>query len=463
MHSQKENIEYMMTKESVAKLIIRQGVPAIVTVLITALFNLMDTFFIAPFGAEYVAGASVVFTLIALLQSLGYFIGLGAASMISMDLGRKDRKNATLIAETAIVFTIFFGILLLVLGVLFSSFFVTLFGATRESFSYARQYAVWVFLSAPFLLLTFVFSNLLRSVGKSQFGMYGLLAGFFVNLFLSLILVKWIPFKITGIGIVMLVSHMVSALFLGCLWIYSQCGTISVKIFLKKLFTRQKKYLLTKQFWKNVKCICIFGIPSLFRQGTGSIAVAMLNHIAGGISKEVVAAMSVAGKVFLVMFSVAIGLSQGYQPVAGYQYGAGSFKRLKKATWFSIWLGTIVMSVLGVLTYIYADRLLFLFQAKGQELKLGITALRYQSLAMPFLTFANITNMMYQAMKKPVQASIIAALRQGICYIPLLYILPKMFDVHGLLLAQPAADVITFFVCMPFFTNIIKKGNTSEK
>lgn len=306
----------------------------------------------------------------------------------------------------------------------------------------AKIYGTFIFIAAPFIITNIISTCILRAIGKMKAATIGILLAAGSNIILDSCLI--LPLKIKGAGIALLASQIFEMLYL----------LLQLKKYVKK-----EKNTLFKNLRFNYLNTLKVGVPSLFRQGTASLAVLALNIKAGEYGDDMVSAMSIVTKIFMLFFSVAIGVSQGYQPVAGYNYGAGKIKRMKEAAIEAITLGTILLSVLAVLLYYFREPLLDMFAREDKVIQLASKPLQIMCFALPFLTLSNIANMTWQAMERPLFASILAALRQGIFFLPLIYILPSLWGQSGIYYAQPISDVLTFFASLPFLLYSFRKAN----
>lgn len=438
-----------MINTPIPKLILTLAVPTMIGMLITSAYNMADAYFVSKLGTSASGAIGIVFSLMAIIQALGFTVGMGSGSTISRLLGKKENDKAQEMASSALAVSFMLGIILSVTGLLMLEKLMLLLGATKSILPYAVEYAKYILYAAPVMMASFVLNNLLRAEGKTKLAMTGIGIGGILNIALDPLLIFGFGMDIGGAAVATLISQVIGFIVL-------------LSFFRKKTILRfsirkiSKKFTIYKEFIGN-------GMPSLFRQGLASVASVALNRVAAAQSDAAVAAMSIVGKIFMMVFCVLIGFGQGYQPAAGYNYGAKEYGRVKKAYRFMLWAGTGVMTVLGILLYAAAPWLLEQFVSDDPKvMEIGVWALRMQCAAMPFMPLGVACNMTFQAVGRPAMASFLAACRQGVFFLPLIWVLPKFYGIVGMEIAQPAADVATFLVCLPVIRHFLK-GLKKEK
>ena len=440
-----EEKEYeKMTKTPVKGLIISLAIPTIISMLVTAIYNLADTFFVSRLGISASGAVGVVFPLMSIIQAIGFTLGMGGGSTISAKLGEKKNDEAQKVGASAFYSALLFGLLLTIFGMIFLKDILLLLGSTETVLPYATDYAKYIIYGAPIMTASFVLNNILRAEGKAKFSMIGLTIGGILNCFLDPLFIYGFSMGISGAAIATLISQCVSFVIL-----------LSFFLMKKSIITLHPKHLsLRKGFYGEIINV---GLPSLFRQGLASIATILLNNQAGLIAGDpALSGMSIVSKVFMILFSIALGIGQGYQPVCGYNYSSHNYKRVKEAMLFTFFSCTAVMSLMGLIFFIFSDQVVYLFMGEDVEevdmvIKIGGTALRYQCLAMPFMGVNLVSNMTYQSARKKFLATLLAACRQGIFLIPSLLILPNFLNIQGVQMAQPLSDVLTCLFTLPFF------------
>lgn len=445
-----------MTKTPVNKLVISLAIPTIISMLVTAIYNLADTFFVSRLGVSASGAVGIVFPLMAIIQAIGFTLGMGGGSNISAKLGEKDNEGAQRIGSSAFYAALFIGTLLTILGIIFLEDLLYLLGSTDTILPYAYDYAKYIVYGAPIMTASFVLNNILRSEGKAKFSMIGLSIGGLLNIGLDPLFIYTFKLGISGAAIATLISQCISF-------------TIMLTFFLlrKSIITLNPKFI-SKRF-KEYGEIVNVGFPSLARQGLASVSTILLNSAAGDIAGDpALSAMSIVSKIFMIIFSVALGIGQGYQPVVGYNYSSKNFDRVKKAMLFTFVSCTIVMSFMAILFYIFSSDVIRLFMDPDETdvdkvIAIGSQALRFQCLAMPLMGVNLICNMSFQATRKKLLATLLSIYRQGIFFIPLVFILPSLFNVTGVELVQPCSDLLSCLCSIPFLIYFIRHLNKKIK
>lgn len=434
-----------MTGTPVNKLILSLSVPTVISMLVTALYNTADTFFVAKLGTSATGAVSIVFSLMALIQAVGFTVGSGAGSLVSRLLGQKQNDRANEIASSGIFAGLFFGTLITVLGLIFLDPIMLLLGSTDTILPYARDYARYILIAAPAMNASFVLNFILRSEGRAKFAMVGIAAGGILNIALDPLLIFTFNMGIAGAAIATGISQLVSFVIL--LSVFFRGKSIT-KLSVKHAFTYMKGY------WEILK----IGFPSFCRQGLASIASILLNREAAVYGDAVVAAYSIVLKLFMLVFSAFLGFGQGFQPVAGYNYGAKLYDRVRASYRFTLILGTVVMTGLGLLFYIFAPQLISLFISDDPAvLEVGVYALRIQCFTMPVVPSIVATNMLFQSTGFAGKSTFLSSARQGVFFVPLILVLPRFFGLDGILFTQPGADYLTAACSIPMAIAFFKK------
>ena len=445
-----EEKEYVkMTQTPIRKLIISLAIPTIISMLITAIYNVADTFFVSRLGVSASGAVGVVFPLMSIIQAVGFTLGMGGGSNISAKLGEKNNEEAQKIGAAAFYGSLFFGLLLTIFGMIFIKDLLMLLGSTETTLPYAYDYGKYIIYGAPIMAASFVLNNILRSEGKAKFSMIGLTIGGVLNCILDPIFIYVFNMGISGAAIATLISQCVSFMIL-----------LSFFLMKKSIITLNPKYITfqVKYYLETIKV----GMPSLFRQGLASIATIMLNNQAGNFGgDEALSGMSIVSKIFMILFSIALGIGQGYQPVCGYNYASKNYKRVRESMMFTLVSCTLVMIMTGIIIFILSNPLIRAFIGEDVEnveevVKIGGTALRFQCLAMPFMGINLVSNMTFQSTRKKFLATLLSSCRQGLFFIPLVLILPLCIGILGVELTQPLSDVLTCLFTIPFFVKFLK-------
>ena len=445
LHSQNQNEYIKMTQSPISKLIVSLSIPTIISMLITSIYNMADTFFVSKLGTSATGAVGIVFSVMALIQAIGFMLGAGSGNIVSRRLGKQDEEGANQVASTGFFMALALGALLMIFGLLFLNPFMRLLGATKTILPYARDYAKYILFGAPVMCASFVLNNLLRGQGRATLAMIGIAFGGILNIILDPLLIFTFEMGISGAAIATLISQVISFLILLYFFL---AGKSAVRLSIRKISYKAHVY----------KRIMTNGFPSLCRQGLASLAAIALNINAGLHGDAAVAAMSIVSRIFMLIVSVMIGFGQGFMPVVGFNYGAKKYDRVREAFWFSVKTGLVFMAILSMGGFIFSEQLIGLFRKEDAEvMAIGILACRLQCLALPLQPVMVLSNMLFQSIGKSWQASLLSSMRQGIYFLPLIMILPRAFGVLGVQMAQPIADTLTFMTCIPFIIRLLRE------
>lgn len=439
-----------MINEPVSKLIAKLAVPTVISMLVTSIYNMADTFFVSQINTQASAAVGIVFPIMSIIQACGFTLGMGAGSLISIKLGQKKNDEASVICSTAFFTAIIIGILITIFGVLFSSGFLHLVGASEAVLPYAKAYARYIFLGAPFMCASFVLNNCLRSEGKSFFSMIALTSGGLINIALDPIFIFGFKLGISGAAIATLISQ-----------------TISFSILLswylrKKVICRLSLKLYGKP--QILGKIVNTGIPSLARQGLASLSTIILNTMAGTYGGDSgIAAMSIVTKIVMFIASIMIGIGQGFSPVSGYNYGAKRYDRVKKAYRFLVGSGMAIMTCFALVIFIFAPQIMHGFIKDEAAVAVGVVALRWQIAFIPFHPLIVGTNMLMQSTRHIKAATFLSMNRQGVYFIPAILILPCLFGLRGVETSQAAADILSAITAIPYLIHMFRKLDRLNK
>lgn len=441
-----------MTNDPISRVVLSMGIPAVIGMLVTSIYNSADTYFVGQLGTSASGAVGVVFSLMNIIQAVGFTIGQGASSLISRRLGEKEYDKANRIASTALLLGVLFGLLILGAGLIFLDPFMRLLGATETMLPHAKAYANYILLAAPFMVISFVLNNLLRAEGKIKYAMIGISTGGLLNIALDPLFIHTFALGTAGAAIATAISQLVSAMIL-------------LAAYFRKDFTVvQPRPQHIELSGKMLSDIFKTGLPALLRQGLASVASVALNRSAMVYGDAAVAAMSIVSKVFMLVFSAALGIGQGYQPVAGYNYGAKKYNRVRKAFRFTLIFSICVMSVASIVAFIFAPGIITLFLPGDPEvIEIGAFALRMQCIAMPTVPFVVVCNMTFQSVGKAAAASFLSSLRQGVFFLLFILILPPILKLTGVQCAQAAADICTFFVAIPMCISFFRHMPKTEE
>lgn len=447
MTNTQQHYEYM-TKTPVSKLILRLGIPTTVAMLITSIYNLADTYFVGELGESQQGAIGVLFTLQSILQAFAYMLGHGSGTFVAKELANKNKDTASKYVSTAFFLGGIIGFVFTVLGLTLLTPLMKLLGATDTILPYAKEYGICVLSSAPFFICSLILNNNLRYEGKSFYAMIGIGSGGLLNIFGDWLLVKVFNMGVLGAGVATALSQVVSCVFLFVLYLKSAQSKISFKFFCKDT-------TLILGIVKN-------GFPSLIRQLLNSVSGGVLNHLAKnygaatGNADAVIDAMTIVNRVSNFVMCVGMGISQGLQPVASFNYQAKEYTRVKKALTAAIPICFGCVALLAVPSFVFADEIALFFQDKAGVKEIAAPAIRYAMIGMAFMPLFVPINMLYQSIRKPAVASFLALLRSGLVFIPVIFLLTWQWQITGLQLAQPVADVITALINLPFIILFLK-------
>jgi putative MATE family efflux protein len=444
----------MMISTPVGPLVCRLAVPTVVIMLVSAMYNMADTYFVSSLGTSVTAAVGVSFSLMAIIQAIGFFFGHGAGNFISRALGAKQTDEAEKMAATACVSAFLAGIVLAILGSVFLTSLARLLGATDTILPYAEEYLRFILFAAPFMVTSFMLNNLLRYQGSALFSMIGMVSGAILNIALDPLFIFIFQMGVTGAALATAISQTVSCVLLfsvGC----RKGGNVRIHI---------GKFAPSFGIYHE---ILRGGSPSLLRQVMQSIATVFLNHAAGAYSDAVIAAITIVNRIFLLASSAIIGFGQSFQPICGFNYGAKRYDRVKQAFRFCLYLSTSILLVLAVVCFIFAPNIIALFRADDAELiRVGAFALRAQCFSFPLLGWILLVSFLLQTIGRAIPASILAFARQGLFMVPLLLATVPLFGILGIQLCIPIADVCTFILSLPLgiaaFRNNLAGGKKSK-
>lgn len=439
-----------MINTPIPKLIGSLAVPTVISMLVTSIYNMADTYFVSKINTEASAAVGIVFPIMTIIQALGFTLGMGCGSIISRRLGEKKNLEASQTASIAFFASLLIGLFITVFGNIFSSQFMKIVGASENVLPYANDYARYIFYGAPFMCASFVLNNILRSEGKAFFSMIALSIGGVLNIILDPIFIFVLKLGISGAAIATLLSQGISFSILLSWFIRKKAICV---ISLKGLTS--KINLLGK--------VIITGLPSLSRQGLASIATILLNRACAYYGDGAVAAMAIVTKIIMFVASVMIGIGQGFTPVAGYNYGAKRYDRVKKAYWFTVFAGMVILGISAFLGVVFAKEIITFFRNDLEVIKIGTVALRWQIAVLPFHPLIVATNMLLQATGHIPQATFLSCNRQGVYFIPLILILPKLFGVFGVEIAQACSDFLSVITAIPYLIWFLRKMDKMEK
>ena len=430
--SEEEKYIYM-TETPVEKLIGTLAIPTIVSMLITSIYNMADTYFVGQISTTATGAVGISFALMSIIQALGFMIGSGSGNYVSRLLGRRKIIDAEKVASTGLFSVLILGFVLMTIGLVFLDSVVKVLGATDTIFPYAKIYVRYILIGMPFMASALYLNILLRFQGSSFYGMLGIGTGGLINILLDPIFIFKFSMGIGGAALATILSQFISFLIL--LYFCGRHGILPIS---------WKKASPDKAMYME---IMRGGFPSFCRQGIASISTAILNLSAAPYGDGVIAAMSIVNRIFHFAIAILLGFGQGFQPVCGFNYGAKRYDRVLNSYRFCVKVALAGLTVLSVIGFLGASNIVALFRRDDIEvITLGAKAIRLQCLVLPLSAWIIMDNMLLQMIRKTREASILAASKQGICFIPAILILPRIFGVLGIQISQPIADIITLII-----------------
>ena len=432
-----------MTQPPVPGIICKLAVPCIISMLVTAFYNMADTFFVGMLKSNAATGAvGVVFSMMAIIQAVGFFFGQGSGNYISRMMGQKHYEEASIMAANGFFTAIGAGVLICIVGQIFLEPTSFLLGSTETILPYTKDYLRVILFGAPWMTASLVLNNQLRFQGSASYAMVGITTGAILNIALDPLFIFTFRLGVAGAGWATIISQFVSfvILFIGC----SRGANIHISLRNIKL---NKHYLIH---------IVKGGLPSLSRQSIASIATICLNNVARPYGDVVIAAMGVVQRIMQFGASAMIGFGQGFQPFCGFNYGAKLIDRVKKGFWFCVKGSFGFLCFVSLLGFIFAPQLVGLFRDDPEVIACGALALRIQCCSFPFQSWIVMSNMMQQVTGRTGPATFMAMARQGIFFIPAILLLPLAFDVLGIQMAQAVSDMLTLFCAVPLQLYILR-------
>ena len=444
MHGHIDNYTYL-TQAPVHHVIITMAIPTIISMLVTGLYNIADTFFVGKIDTQATAAVGIVFSLMFFVQAMGFFFGHGSGNYISRELGARRHENAIKMASTGFFSSFFVGVIVLILGEIFLTPLSLMLGSTPTILPYTEDYMQVILLGAPFLTSSLTLNNQMRLQGNAKFAMFGIVTGAILNVILDPLLIFTCGLGVSGAAWATVIGQAVSFVIL---FLMTRRGE-NIAIHFRNFSPSLQRY----------KEIFYGGSPSMMRQGLACIATMSLNLAAGAYGDSAIAAMSIVGRIAMLSFAVVIGLGQGFQPVCGFCYGAGLYDRLKEAYRFTVIIGTSFLIVICIIGWIISGSLIGVFRDDPKVIAIGVVALRWQLCTVPLNAFILASNMMAQTCRKPLRANVLAAARQGLFFIPLIFILPAHLGLLGVELCQAVSDVLSFMLSVPIVVYTFKEFN----
>ncbi|MBQ6286505.1 MAG: MATE family efflux transporter [Bacteroidales bacterium] len=440
-----------MTSAPVGRLVTSMAIPSIISMLVSGIYNLADTFFVGHINTQSVAALGIVFSYMALIQAIAFYFGQGSGNFISRALGGRRTGEASVMASTGFISSFITGCLIAVAGWLLMDGILHFFGSTETILPYAKDYFRFILIGTPFIMCCFTMNNQMRQQGNAMLAMIGIASGAILNIALDPLLIFGFGMGIRGAGLATAISQAVS--FVIMLSLCGKNGGIRIRL---------RNFKPSVHIYKEINA---GGLPSLARQGLMSIAAICLNQMASSYGDASVASFSVVSRVAMLAGAAMIGYGQGFQPVCGFNFGAGRYDRVRAAFKHSLFVSTLYCLVLAILGFVFAPGIVRVFRSDDPEvIRMGTDILRYQCLSFPLSGMVVMSNMFLQNIRKTVPAVIMATARQGLFFIPALLLGKLFLGFLGIEIAQTVSDCCSFLLAIPLTVHALKgMGVTNEK
>ena len=439
----RDNYEYM-TAGSVPRTICELAVPTIISMLVTAIYNVADTYFVGRIDTQSTAAIGISFSAMSVVQAFGFFFGHGSGNYISRMLGARKTGHAETMATIGLFSSFAAGTVIAITGIIFLGPLCMALGSTETILPYAKEYLGIILIGTPFMAASLTLNNQIRFKGNAKYAMVGIISGALINIILDPILIFGFDMGVRGAAIATISGQIIG--FAALLFIDRRTGTFSVSF---------------RAFKPTVRAyieIIKGGLPSLLRQGLLSISTILLNVAAKEYGDSAIAGMAITTRIIYILNAIVIGLGQGYQPVCGFNYGAKLYGRVCEGFWFCVTAGTLFFLTCSVLGYIFAPEAVAIFRKEdAMVIEIGAEALRWQLIALPFGAFTLVSNMMLQTIRKAGRAALLASARQGLFFIPCILILPHLIGIRGVEMTQAIADILSFLLALPLTLGTLKE------
>lgn len=438
-----------MTETPVPRLVFRLAIPSMISMVVTALYNVVDAAFVGHLSTEATAGIGIAFAYMTFIQAVGFFFGHGSGNHISRALGARHREDAGVMASVGFFTPLIIGAVAALVGLPLLPQLVRLLGAPEAVVPYACDYLRYILVASPFMMSALTLNNQLRLQGNARFGMVGIVSGALLNIVLDPLLIFTLDMGVTGASLATAISQFSA----WCLLLWGTTRGESVHI----------RFRNFRPSWYCYKEIIAGGLPSLCRQAFNCAAAVMLNYAAAAYAPEgqeasSVAAFAVVSRTTMFAFSLILGFVQGFQPVCGFNYGAHKYQRVRQSYFFAYVVSTAMLVVLSALGCLFAPQIISIFRSEDPVLvDIGSQALRWQCAVFPLVTLGTATNMLFQNIRMPFRSTLLSIGRQGLFFIPAILILPPLYGLQGVIMTQAVADVCTFFLSIPFAVWISRK------
>jgi len=440
-----------MTTAPVEKLVLSLAVPSITIMVISALYNMADTYFVSTLGTSQVAAVGIAFPLMAVIQALGFFFGQGTGNYMARALGAQDTDGASRMAATGLISGFIAMALIAAAGFIALDPLVSGLGATQTIKPFAKEYIFFILLASPWMVCATILNQQLRFQGSASIAMVGMLTGAILNIFLDPLFIFVFGLGVKGAAAATMISQMVSFFIL---FFYGVTRKGNIPINFRHFSPSAPRYA---EMFRG-------GVPALLRQSLMSVASIIINHFARPYGDAAIAAISISNRISMFATSVILGFGQGFQPVCGFNYGAKLYSRVKKAFWFCVRFCCSGLFVISIFLVIFAPDIIALFRKDDLDvIAIGALGLRLQCISLPFTAGIIMVNMMTQTMGKALEASIVALSRQGLFLLPSIFILGPLLGLNGIQLARPVSEIASLVVVIPVLIRTLKILSAPDK
>ncbi len=433
-----------MVNTPIPSLIISLSVPTILSQLVTTIYNTADAYFVSQLGIAATGAIGIVYSLQTIIQAMGYGLGMGAGALISRKLGQQDKEACNVYASSAIAGAICVGLVIIIVGLPNTEGLMKLLGSTDSMLQNCVNYGRYIIMAAPVMCSAYVINCLIRSEGQAFAAMIGLCSGGIINIALDPLFINTLNMGVAGAALATVISQTCSLLILLSMFLRGKTSSKLSPTYISKKFNTYSE-------------IIIVGAPTIFRQMMASFSGALLNNIAKTFGDVTVAAVTASNKIYMLVRQIVLGVGQAFQPVAGYNFGADKKDRVKQSFTFATAYGTVICFIFIFVLLVFPDKAVSLFlKGSVEAAELAKFGLRCGCIVLPLLSYSTFVNQMYQVLGFAKQASLLASLRQGIVFVPIILVLPKILMANGVVAAQSLSDLITFLICIPFQVRFFK-------
>lgn len=441
----RDNYQFL-TSAPVPKVIGSLATPAIVSMLMTSFYNMADTYFVGHINTQATAAVGVTFALMSVIQAIGFFFGQGSGTYISRQLGARNHEKAQEMASMSFFLAIGCGILITIAGLVFLRPLSIILGSTDTILPYTEKFMSMVLLGTPFMIGTMTLNNQMKFQGNALLAMYGMLSGAIVNLILVPLFIFVCGWGVFGAGLGTFIGQ-VCGFFV--IWMMSRKGDNLPISF--RLIRFKKEYFI--EVFRG-------GTPSLTRQGLAAVSTSILNLAAGAYGDAAIAGMSIVSRISFLILSAVIGLGHGFQPLCGFNYGAKLYDRVKQGYYFCLKVSFLFLTIGVVLCFPFASQIVHLFRDDIEVTRIGAVAFRWQMITYPLVAFITLSNMMMQTIGKSISANLVAAARNGLCFIPLIFLCSYLWGLKGLEMCQAVSDCCTFVITLALTIPMLREMKT---